>query len=206
VTDRQKILVADDDPIVLELMERALMAAGFEVFSAASGAQAVEVATTNAVDLALLDYRMPDFSGLEAGRSIHKLTGARFIVVSVHTDQATIEQAAAEGALGFIVKPINFSELIAQVRVGLERASEFALLKNAMNSLEQKASEAITRAVTSARSVNTAVGILMERQHLPRNEAYNLLVRHARDSQRKLLDLSEEIVRSREIDYIRSKS
>lgn len=201
MSQKTTVLIADDDAVVLELVERALVSANFDAYSATSGAQAVEMATTAAVDFALLDYRMPGLSGLEAGRAIHEITGTRFAIMSVHSDRELIERAAVEGALGFIAKPINLTELVAQVRIGLERAAELQRLCSTISNLEKDRTEAITRAVNSARSVNTAVGLLMERLRQPRDQAYQQLVRRARNERRKLVDLCDEIIHAREVDY-----
>lgn len=196
-----KILVADDDAVILELAERTLAGAGFEVYGAASGEQAIEFATTIAIDLAILDYRMPGLSGIDAGRSIHEITGTRFAVMSVCSDRELIERAAGEGALGFIVKPLNLAELVAQVHIGLERAAELRHLHATIENLEKNRTDAIARAIASARSVNTAVGLLMERVRQPRERVYDDLVRRARNERRKLVDVCEEIIRAREVEY-----
>lgn len=200
LTDR-KILVADDTATVVMIAECALRNAGYQVITASSGVQAVEAAMTHGTDLALLDYRMPGMNGLQAGKAIYKLTGARFVMMSAHSDNDIINQAAADGALGFIVKPLDAKELAAQINVALTRADEIRQLKNSLQSLEESYNAAIAKAVTSARAVNTAIGILMERQQSPREHVYQSLVSEARNKRRRLVALSEEIIKTREADY-----
>ena len=159
---------------------------------------------THGADLALLDYRMPGMNGLQAGKAIYALTGTRFVMMSAHSDNDIINQAAADGALGFIVKPLDAKELVAQINVALTRAAEIRQLKNSLQNLEETYNAAIAKAVESSRSVNTAIGILMERQQCPRELVYQSLVSEARNKRRRLVTLSEEIIKTREADYGKS--
>ncbi|MBI3897217.1 MAG: response regulator [Gammaproteobacteria bacterium] len=59
IPNKQRVLIVDDDELTLLYAEQALTEAGFDVVTATSGTQAIEIATTNDIDLALLDHRMP---------------------------------------------------------------------------------------------------------------------------------------------------
>lgn len=201
VERKDKILVADDDPIMLEMAFRALEGTGYVVFVASSGEQAIEIATTQELDLALLDYRMPGMSGLQAGKAIADLTSTRFIIMSVLADEDVVSQAGGEGALGFLVKPLDSRDLLAQVSVGLTRAREIKALQSSIKNMEQNYAAAMASAVTSARSVNTAIGILMERLYKTRDEATQLMTREAKNQRRRMVELAEELISEREKDY-----
>lgn len=198
---KNTILVADDDPIMLELALRTLGDAGHAVLVAPSGEQAIEIATSQEIDLALLDYRMPGMSGLEAGKAIASLTSTRFIIMSVHSDEDVVSQAGGEGALGFLVKPLDPKELLAQVSVGLRRAAEIKTLQISIKDMEQNHTVTLLKAVSSARSVNTAIGILMERLYKTRDEATELINREARNQRKRLVELAESLISEREGDY-----
>ncbi len=164
-SQKKRILVADDEPTIVRLLVAALSQAGYEVFEAISGAEAIEVATTNTIDLAILDYEMPGLNGLEAGTKLHSITSTRFILMSIHCADALVDQASGAGALAYIVKPLQFDDVLRTVKVQLGRAAEIKALNTD-----------IVRAVTSARTVNTAIGIIMERRKLTRDSAYNHLL------------------------------
>ncbi|MHB8623873.1 MAG: ANTAR domain-containing response regulator [Sulfuricaulis sp.] len=198
---KKRILIADDDPIIQELLEKMLTNAGYETFVAGSGEQAVEIATTNNIDLALLDYRMPGLSGLETGRALLNLTSTRFVLMSVCSDRDLIQQAAGEGALHFLAKPLTSSEVLNTLSMQLARAQEIKGLKKSIQELEAN-SAAISRAVSSARSVNTAIGLLMERYKKTRDLAYSMLMGRARSERRRAVDLSEEIIKASEAAYV----
>jgi len=198
---RRTILVADDTATTVMIAACALQNAGYKVVTALSGSQAVEAAITHGIDLALLDYRMPGMNGLQTGKAIHELTGARFVMMSAYSDNVIIHQAAADGALGFIVKPLDVNKLAAQISVALTRADEFRQLKNSLQNCKENYNAAIAKAVQSARSVNTAIGILMERWQRPREQVCQSLVGDARNQRRRLVALSEELISASEADY-----
>ncbi len=197
----KRILVADDDPIVVQILERLLKENGHETFIACSGEQAVEIATTNEIDLAILDYRMPGISGLEAAKAIHSLTSTRFIMMSVHGDIELVMKAAGEGALAYIVKPLDTVEVLNTVSLQLVRADEIKRFKSSIQKKEEDASINMSRAVTTARAVNTAIGMLMERLRISHNEAFNMLRQQSRNTQRRLVDICQEMIRAGELNY-----
>ena len=105
-----QVLVVDDDPAVLMLLEETLLEAGFGVRSARSGDEAVEACADFTPDLALLDINMPVMDGIEACREIRRLCGSDFPIVMVTSvdDAMSIQSAFDAGASDFILKPINW--------------------------------------------------------------------------------------------------
>ncbi len=169
ISQKKRILVADDEPLIINLLNTALSQADYDVFAASSGTEAVEVATTNKIDLAILDYEMPGMTGLEAGEMLHSLTSTRFILMSIHCADTLVDQASGAGVLAYIVKPLKIDDVLRTLKVQLERAAELKELN--MD---------IVRAVKSARTVNTAVGIIMERCKIPRDMAYKHILQQSR--------------------------
>lgn len=198
---KKRILVADDDSTILKILERLLSENRYQVFAASSGEQAVEIATSNETDLAILDYRMPGISGLEAAKAIHLLTSTRFIMMSVHGDLESVMKAAGEGALAYLVKPLDLTEVLNTVALQLIRADEIKSIKSSIQKKEEELSVNMARAVTSARIVNTALGVLMERLKLPHEEVFQLLRQQARNSRRRLVDVCQEVVAAAEVNY-----
>ncbi len=115
-----RILVADDDEIILDLLVRLLARSGYQVIRARSGREAIEVGTRHRPDLALLDYRMPALTGLEAGKALYARLGIPFIILSSDLIADQVTQAAGEGALGVIRKPIRPSEICNLVQKALQ--------------------------------------------------------------------------------------
>jgi DNA-binding response OmpR family regulator len=119
-----KILVAEDERDIRELIGFTLRYAGFEVELATNGAEAVEKAPSVQPDLIMLDVRMPRMTGYEACRKLKDdPTTAEIPIVflSAKGQEVEIEQGLASGALEYIVKPFAPDELSSQVKDILRR-------------------------------------------------------------------------------------
>jgi CheY-like chemotaxis protein len=113
-----RILVVDDVPRNVRLLEAVLTGEGYEVISAGSGADAIEAVAANPPDLVLLDIRMPDMDGYEVCRRLRADPAAQFLPIVMVTSAQGEERIAAleAGADDFVPKPFNQPELLARVR------------------------------------------------------------------------------------------
>ena len=118
MADPSRLLVVDDVPENVRLMDAVLTAQGYEVVSASSGAEALEAIAHRAPDLVLLDIQMPGLNGYEVCRRIRVDPVARFLPVIMVTSSEGEDRVAAidAGADDFITKPFNHQELLARVR------------------------------------------------------------------------------------------
>lgn len=110
-----KILVAEDEPIILRLTEMCLTRAGFTVVKAMNGMQAFQLIENDQPDLVLTDLMMPVMSGFELIKEIKKHYNDKFpiVVLSSLEDETTIETVKQLGAREYIVKPFITEELIS---------------------------------------------------------------------------------------------
>lgn len=119
-----KILVAEDERDIRELIGFSLGLADHDVVLARDGAEAVEEATAEKPDLILLDVRMPRMSGYEACRRLKDDPATSEIPVvflSAKGQEKEIEEGLDSGALDYIVKPFAPDQLVAQVRQLLQQ-------------------------------------------------------------------------------------
>lgn len=183
-----KILLADDDRLVLATLGQGLRRAGYEVLEAASGTEAIELGKSSAPDLAILDIRMPDIDGVQVGGRLADETFVPFVFLSAHDDADLVREAVERGALGYLVKPIDVPQLIPSIEAALTRASEIRDLR--------ESEENLRGALVRQRKTAIAVGILMERHRVDATQAFERLRRLARDERQKVTDLASEIVDS----------
>jgi two-component system alkaline phosphatase synthesis response regulator PhoP len=119
-----KILVAEDERDIRELIGFTLRYAGFEVELAINGIEAIEKAAAMQPDLVILDVRMPRMTGYEACRKLKEdpvTAEIPIVFLSAKGQEIEIEQGLASGALEYIVKPFAPDELASQVRDILKR-------------------------------------------------------------------------------------
>ncbi len=113
-----RILLADDDPMVAQVVRTGLRALGWEVDVAADVMQAVMFATRSPPDAMVLDINMPGGTGLTALERLRASMKTRYLpvlVVSATQDPAVPQQAEALGAAGFLAKPVDIDRLHAEL-------------------------------------------------------------------------------------------
>jgi len=126
-----RVLVADDDPSTLALIDLALHDAGYDCVLATNGKAALEQARAARPDLVLLDVGMPVMTGDEVHRELRRDPRTRYIpVVFVTAKKTTAEMATRlrNGADDFVAKPFDIDELVARVSSSLRRAAELRSL------------------------------------------------------------------------------
>ena len=111
-----RILIADDDPQILRALRITLTAKGYDVFTAADGAQAIAVAIDHHPDIFLIDLGMPELDGIEVIHGIRGWSRAPILVVSGRAGAADKVEALDAGADDYITKPFAVEELLARIR------------------------------------------------------------------------------------------
>ena len=106
VTDKPRVLIADDDAGIREALGDLLTEEGMEVVGAvANGTEAVEMTATLSPDVVLMDLRMPAVDGIEATRKIHEAGSlTQVIILSAYDDPALTKGADEAGAYAYLVK------------------------------------------------------------------------------------------------------
>jgi DNA-binding response OmpR family regulator len=117
-----KVLVVDDEPPILRTMDVNLRARGYEVLLAASGTQALSLATRRHPDAVVLDLGLPDMDGIDVIRGIRGWTEVPIIILSARTEEAQKVAALDAGANDYVTKPFGMDELMARLRVVLRSA------------------------------------------------------------------------------------
>jgi DNA-binding response OmpR family regulator len=118
------ILIADDDPDILELVSFRLERAGYEVLQARNGEEAVQVAIVRRPDLAILDVMMPRLDGYEATRRLREHDETRrmpVILLTARVQEDDIARGFEAGADDYVKKPFSPQELGSRVQAVLGR-------------------------------------------------------------------------------------
>lgn len=117
-----KILIVDDDPIVLDSCKRVFEAEGFEVSLVPSADKALTAMENNAFDILLIDVKMPERDGMSLMRAVKKeWPTIPIVVMSGYPTQETIAEGLHVGAEEFIAKPFTPDELLNIVRQVLKK-------------------------------------------------------------------------------------
>ncbi|WP_027815356.1 response regulator [Paraburkholderia bannensis] len=117
------ILVVDDDPAMRELIGDYLSENDFRVTSASNGAELATALQEHALDLVILDLKLPDEDGAQIARRMRETSSLPIIVVTGRLDEADRVMALELGADDYLTKPFSLRELLARIRTVLRRSS-----------------------------------------------------------------------------------
>ena len=169
---RGSILVVDDDRLVLAMLAHGLAQAGYEVFDADNGDDAILLARERRPDLALLDIRMQGKSGFDVAEYLRDHCGVPFMFLSAFSDEQTAAQVMSLGAVAYLVKPLDIGQILPVVGAAFARLPEHRAEAAAL------AAQAAGRPASNtapAPEVLMAVGLLMQRERIGRVAAFERL-------------------------------
>lgn len=120
---KNKILLIDDDPTLLDLLSQYLEEAGYEVFTAGNGTVGMKLAYNEQPDLVLLDVMMPGMDGWEICARLREMTQVPIVMVTAKSSEADKLRGFRLGVDDYVTKPFSFAELVARVQAVLARAN-----------------------------------------------------------------------------------
>jgi CheY-like chemotaxis protein len=114
----KQILVVDDDPLMHRLFQHHLERAGYQMVSARSGREALDIATRQPPQLIVMDIMMPDMDGLEALRELKKADATKaipVIVITANGHHIARKESEGSGAAVFLTKPFSPTQLVTEI-------------------------------------------------------------------------------------------
>lgn len=190
-----RILVVDDDRLVLATVAHGLAQAGYEVIDADNGDDAILLAREHRPQLALLDIRMEGKSGFDVAATLRDAYRIPFMFLSAFSDEATVAEVQRLGALAYLVKPLDVGQIVPGVEAAFARIQAEPALAAAAPPPRDGTSDPLP----------LAVGILMHRHSLTRTQAFAKLQRLAAElgisavaQAERLVGAVEELSRSAE--------
>ncbi len=161
-----KVLVVDDDRLVLATLSYGLTQAGFEVIDADNGDDAILLAREHRPELALLDIRMEGLTGFDVAAYLREYLQTPFMFLSAFADEATVAKVKELGAVAYLVKPLDISQIVPAVEAAFARTAA-----PAASPIPDKPVAEPSELPALLDPTAMAVGVLMHRYSLPRDEA-----------------------------------
>jgi DNA-binding response OmpR family regulator len=190
MAEQGKILVVDDDRLVLATVTHGLAQAGYDVIDADNGDEAILLARQHKPDLALLDIRMEGMSGFDVAAYLRDHLHVPFMFLSAFADDDTVQKVKELGAVAYLVKPLDIGQILPTVAAALAQLPARSAARAAVPATVQAA----TDSTATLDLVPLAVGVLMHRYSLQRATALERLRRMAADEQRSLADQAGRLV------------
>ena len=186
-----KILIAEDEYLVLMGLKRNLKELGHEIVAEAmDGKEAIKLAKEKSPDLIIADINMPEVDGIEAVKKINKNRVIPSIIVTGYSDNELIEKASKVGVFAYLVKPVGIEELKASIIIAMNKYKEFKEVNKELK--DQK------EALENRKIIEKAKGILMDTISLSESEAMKKLQRKSQEENTKLVEVAKEIIKMSE--------
>jgi response regulator NasT len=150
-----RVVIAEDEAIIRLDLKETLEEEGYDVVGETGrGDKAVELVRELRPDIAILDIKMPGMDGIEAARHITKDRICGVLVLTAFSQREVIEEARDAGALAYLVKPFQKTDLIPAIEVAIGRFREMQALNGEVDALEEQ--------LEARKSIDRAKGILRD--------------------------------------------
>jgi AmiR/NasT family two-component response regulator len=184
---RTKVLIAEDEAIIRLDLKEMLEEDGYDVVGeAADGEAAIRLAAERGPDLVIMDIKMPGLDGLSAAEKIVEEGLAAVLILTAFSQRDLVKRAAEAGAMGFLVKPFQKSDLVPAIDVAVARHAELMAVRGESESLAEQ--------LETRKLVDRAKGRLMDDEGMTEAEAFRYIQKQAMDQRRRMRDVAEELL------------
>ncbi|MEU6075236.1 response regulator [Micromonospora sp. NPDC047074] len=185
--ERRRVLIAEDEALIRLDLAEMLVEEGYEVVGeAGDGETAVRLAEELKPDLVILDIKMPIMDGLAAAERIAGARIAPVIILTAFSQRDLVERARAAGAMAYLVKPFQKSDLVPAVEIALSRYSEISALEAEVAGLTDR--------LEIRKTVERAKGALMTTYGMTEPQAFKWIQRTAMDHRMTMKEVAERIL------------
>lgn len=182
-----RVVIAEDEAIVRLDLKEILEEEGYEVVGETGrGDEAVSLVRSQRPDLAILDIKMPGVDGLTAARQITSEHLAAVLILTAFSQRDLIEQARAAGALAYLVKPFQKSELLPAIEIALGRFGEMKALDEQVRTLEER--------LEVRTQVERAKGVLMDALDMREHDAFNWIQKTAMRQRLSMKEVARRVI------------
>ena len=184
---RPRVLVAEDEALIrLDLVEL-LEEQGYEVVGqAADGEKAVEMARELRPDLVVMDVKMPKMDGITAAENITDERIAPVVMLTAFSQRELIQKAKTAGAMAYVVKPFDASDVVPAIEIAMARFQEMQALDDEVASLEER--------LASRKIIDQAKGILQEALGMTEPEAFRFIQKTAMDLRKSMREVASGVI------------
>ena len=183
----RKVLIAEDEAIIRLDLKEMLEEEGIDVVGEASdGEAAIRLAKERGPDLVIMDIKMPGMDGLTAAERITEDGLAAVLILTAFSQRDLVERAAQAGAMAYLVKPFQKTDLMPAIDIALARYAELDAVKKESHDLAEQ--------LETRKVVDRAKGRLMDDQKLSEADAFRLIQKRAMNERRPMKEIASQIL------------
>jgi AmiR/NasT family two-component response regulator len=183
----RRVVLAEDEALIRLDLKEMLEEEGYEVVGeTGDGETAVRMARDLRPDLVVMDIKMPGLDGLVAAERINEERLAPVLILTAFSQRDLVEGAAQAGAMGYLVKPFQKSDVVPAIELAVARHQERVALEEEVTGLAER--------LETRKLVDRAKGILMDRYGMKEADAFRFLQKAAMDGRLRLAEVAGRVV------------
>ena len=183
----RRVVIAEDEAIIRLDLREVLEEEGYEVVGETGrGDEAVDLVRDLRPDLAILDIKMPGRDGLAAASDIAAERLAAVLILTAFSQRDLIDRARDAGALAYLVKPFQKSDLVPAIEIALGRFAELAALELEVGDLQGR--------LEARKVVDRAKGRLMDEHGMTEQQSWRFIQQHAMANRLRVGDVARQVV------------
>jgi AmiR/NasT family two-component response regulator len=182
-----RVVIAEDEAIIRLDLRELLEEEGYEVAGETGrGDEVIDLVRELRPDLAILDIKMPGLDGLSAARLIAGERLAAVLILTAFSQRELVEQARDAGALAYLVKPFQKSDLLPAIEIARGRFAELAALEREVGDLQER--------LVARKTVDRAKGRLMDEHGMTEQAAWRFLQQQAMTNRVQVGEIAQRVV------------
>jgi len=182
-----RVVIAEDEAIIRLDLRETLEEEGYDVVGECGrGDKAIELVRQLKPDLAILDIKMPHMDGLEAAKIITAERLCGVLMLTAFSQREVVEEARDAGALAYLVKPFQKSDLLPAIEVAIGRFRELQHLSGEVDALGEQ--------LEARKIVDRAKGVLIDQCGLSESDAFSFIQRTAMSERSRMRQVAERVL------------
>ncbi len=182
-----RVVIAEDEAIIRLDLRETLEEEGYDVVGESGrGDRALELVRELRPDIAILDIKMPHMDGLEVAKAITSERICGVLMLTAFSQREVVEEARDAGALAYLVKPYQKSDLIPAIEVAIGRFRELQQLNGEVDALGEQ--------LEARKLIDRAKGVLIDHHGLSEQDAFTFIQRTAMSERARMREVAERIV------------
>ncbi|MCH2414882.1 MAG: response regulator [Acidimicrobiales bacterium] len=182
-----RVALAEDDAIIRLDLRETLEEEGYTVVGdTGRGDEMLELVAATDPEVVILDIKMPGMDGIEVARCIAESHGAAVVILTAFSQRELIDQAIEAGALAYLVKPFQRSELVPAVEIARARHREMRAITDQAQTLADR--------LEDRKTIDRARGVLMDEVGLSETDAFRFIQQAAMNERANMADVARQVL------------
>ena len=185
--EKIRVVIAEDEAIIRLDLRETLENAGYEVVAdTGRGDEAVKLGSEHKPEVVILDIKMPGMDGIQVAREIAATEDTAVVILTAFSQRELIDEAVDAGALAYLVKPYQQSDLVPAIEIARRRYQEMRELTDQAKTLEDR--------LKARKVIEKAKGLLIDGASLNEDEAFRFIQTRAMSERKTMLEVAEKII------------